>query len=88
MFTNYRYNWKKHNKKIFRKLTVCHLPKKCKTQKYITHISVCLPKFNVKKLEPKELRISQLLCKKLYKQGYQTDLKTLSLFALSKKKLA
>ena len=88
MFTNYRYNWKKRNKHSFEKLTVCHLPKRCKTQKHLTHISVCLPKFNIKKLEPRELRISQLLCQKLHKQGYQTDLQTLSLFALSKKKLA
>ena len=88
MFTNYRYNWKKRNNKILRKLTVFHFPKKSKTQKYLTHISVCLPKFNIKKLEPRELRITQLLSEKLYKQGYQTDLRTLSLFALSKKKHA
>ena len=88
MFTNYRYNWKKRNKKIFRKLTVFHLPKKMKTQKYLTHISVCLPKFTITKIEPREMRKTQLLSKKLYKQGYQTDLQTLSLFTISKKKRA
>ena len=85
MFTNYRYNWKKRNKKYLRKLTDFPVPKNCRTKKNLDHISVSLPKFIIEKLKPKELKTTQLLCKKLYKQGYQTDLRTLSLFVISKK---
>ena len=88
MFTNYRYNWKKRNKKYLRKLTGFPVPKNCRTKKNLDHISVSLPKFIIEKLKPKELKTTQLLCKKLYKQGYQTDLRTLSLFVISKKKRA
>lgn len=88
MFANYRYNWKKGNKKLFRKLYIFPLFKKCTTHKHFSHIRVCLPKFAIKKLEPGEYRLAKLLCKKLHKQGYQTDLQTLAFFAVSKKQHA
>ena len=88
MFANYRYHWKKGNKKLLKKIAIFPLLKTCTINNHLTHISVCLPKFDIKKLEPQEFKKAQLLCKKLYKQGYQTDLQTLSLFALLKKKSA
>ena len=51
-------------------------------------IFVYVPKFAITKLELAKFRMVQLLCKKLYKKGYQTDLQTLSLFVISKKKHA
>ena len=89
MFANYRYNLKKDNRKVLRKIVVFPpLNNKYKQHKDLTYIISCLPKFDIEKFEPKESRRAHLIYKKLYKHGYQVDLQALSLFALSKKKRA